>query len=93
MICSAVIVRAPMNNHFAKQTAVSLSSVETMTARSRRLTWDGLTVELAELLTRKLSIAAIDDATYPHPFEVVDAGGQVRCRYQRGTRYAEALAA
>jgi hypothetical protein len=82
-----------MNNHLDKQTAASLYSVETMTARSRRLTWHGLTIELAELLARKLSVAAIDDETYPHPFEVVDSGGQVRCRYQRGTRYAEALAA
>lgn len=93
MICSAAIVRAPMNSHFEKQTAASLYSVETITTRSKRLAWHGLTIELAELLARKLSVAAIDDATYPHPFEVVDSGGQVRCRYQRGTRYAEALAA
>lgn len=84
---------APIGNPLDSETAVSLYSVETMTARSKRLTWRVPTIELAELLARKLSVAATDDATYPHPFIVVEAGGQVRCRYLRGTRYVEALAA
>ncbi len=93
MLRSGMIVCAPMGNRFDKETAVSHYSVETITARSKRLAWHMPTIELAELLACKLSVAAIDDATYPHPFEVVDSRGQVRCRYQRGTRHAEALAA
>lgn len=84
---------APMSNPLDKETAVSRYSVETITARSKRLAWHVPTIELAELLARKLSVAATDDATYPHSFVVVDAGGEARCRYLRGTRHVEVLAA
>lgn len=68
-------------------------SVETLTSRSCLLKWPMQTIEVAELLARKMSVAAIDDPTYPNPFFVVDFHGSARCHYLWGTRSPETVAA
>jgi len=78
---------------FDRRAAMSFFSIETMTAGFALLTWPAQTIEMAELLARKLSVAAIDDSTYPNPFFVVESNGKARCHYLWGTRNAEAIAA
>lgn len=77
------------NGHDGKAT-VSWYLVNTRTTGFALLTWSAGTIELAELLARKLSVAATDNPTYPNPFFVVDSKGEVRCRYVCGRRHAEA---
>lgn len=86
-------MNAPSRSLFDGKATMSPCSVETMTAGSRLLTWRMPTIEFAELLARKLSVAAIDDPTYPNPFCVVESNGQARSHYLRGTRHAETIAA
>ena len=75
-------------NHDGKG-KVSRYLVNTRTAGFSLLTWSAGTIELAELLARKLSVAASDNPTYPNPFFVVDSNGDVRCQYFCGTRVSE----
>jgi hypothetical protein len=87
------VMNAPASTHIDWKTTSSVCSVETMTAELKLLTWPAQTIEFAELLARKLSIAAIDDPSYPNPFFVVECCGRARSHFLCGKRNAEALPA
>ena len=61
-------------------------SVETFTAGFNRQTWTTLSIDEAEAIARKLSVAAAGDPTYPNPFFVVEADGRSHCQYLAGER-------
>ena len=67
-----------------------LVNVETLTAGFARQTWTTPSPEQAEAIARKLSVAAIQDPTYPNPFFVVESDGSARCHYFCGTRHLAA---
>lgn len=74
--CSSLAIETE-NSHY---------SVQTITAGHALLKWPTRTLILAELLARKLSVAAIGNATYPNPVIVIDSNGKTQCQYPRGIR-------
>ena len=81
-----------MNSHSSSSLggtpALACYAVTTMTKGFALLTWPARTIELAELLARKLSAAAIDNPTYPNPFCVLEPSGKSRCHFLSGKRVA-----
>jgi len=66
---------------------MSSCAVETLTAGFARRTWPTSTSEQAEAIARKLSVAAIQDPTYPNPFFVLESDGKSLCHYLGGARH------
>lgn len=86
-------MNVPSRSRLDEKARTSPCSVETMTVADSLMTWPMPTFERAELVARKLSVAAMDHATYPNPFFVVDSYGKTRSSYFRGTRHVETMAA
>ncbi len=93
LLHSGSLLLGHRDNRPDEETTMSLYSVETTTAGFSLQKWPLQTIEVGELLARKLSVAAIDNPTYPNPFLVVDSKGKIRCHYVCGKRHAGALAA
>jgi hypothetical protein len=69
----------------------SACSVETITMGFVRRSWSVPSLSDAEVIARKLSVAAHDNPIYPNPFFIVGDDGVSRCKYFAGQR--EELAA
>lgn len=63
-------------------------AVQTLTAGFVSQVWPAITLEEAEKLARKLSLAAIADVLHPNPFCVLETDGTVHCKYLAGVRLA-----
>ena len=62
--------------------------VETVTAGFIRQRWNTPDADQADSIARKLSVAAINNPTYPNPFHVVEANGTLRRKYLEGTAHS-----
>ncbi|WP_220635630.1 hypothetical protein [Georgfuchsia toluolica] len=64
-----------------------------MTTGFIRRSWETPTIEQAEAIARKLSLAAIGDPIYPNLFFAVEINGTLRCHFFGGIREQSPMAA
>lgn len=62
--------------------------VETLDAGFTRRSWATPDGAQAEVVARKLSVAAIENPNYPNPFFILETDGSSRCHWFCGKRSA-----